>query len=97
MTGLRLVQPVIVAAVLLAAPLAARAQAQPADAQALRKEIEQLRQELQAIQKQYGDRLTALESKLGAAEGAEPAPYSGSAPLGPPAPSAPGGTWADCA
>ena len=69
MTGLRLVQPVMVAAVLLAAP-AARAHAQTADAQALRKEIEQLRQELQAIQKQYGDRLTALESKLGAAEGA---------------------------
>ena len=68
MTGLRLVQPVMVAAVLLAAP-AARAHAQTADAQALRKEIEQLRQELQAIQKQYGDRLTALESKLGAAEG----------------------------
>ena len=70
MTGLRLVQPVMVAAVLLLAPAAARAQAQSADAQALRKEIEQLRQELQAIQKQYGDRLTALESKLGAAEGA---------------------------
>jgi hypothetical protein len=72
MTGLRLVQPVLVAAVLLAVPSAARAQAQT-DAQALRKEIEQLRQELQAIQKQYGDRLTALESKLGAAEGAAPA------------------------
>ena len=79
MTGLRLVQPVIVAAVLLAAPLAARAQAQPADAQALRKEIEQLRQELQAIQKQYGDRLTALESKLGAAEGAAPGALSAQA------------------
>ena len=76
MTGLRLVQPVMVAAVLLAAPPAARAQAQT-DAQALRKEIEQLRQELQAIQKQYGDRLTALESKLGAAEGAAPAAAAG--------------------
>ena len=62
----------MVAAVLLAAPSAARAQAQTTDAQALRKEIEQLRQELQTIQKQYGDRLTALESKLGAAEGAAP-------------------------
>jgi hypothetical protein len=78
MTGLRLVQPVMVAAVLLAAP-AARAHAQTADAQALRKEIEQLRQELQAIQKQYGDRLTALESKLGAAEGAAPGALSAQA------------------
>jgi hypothetical protein len=76
MTGLRLVQRVMVAAALLAAPSAARAQA-PTDAQALRKEIEQLRQELQAIQKQYGDRLTALESKLGAAEGAAPAAAAG--------------------
>ena len=72
MTGLRLLQPVMVAGVLLAAPSAARAQAQTTDAQALRKEIEQLRQELQSIQKQYGDRLTALESKLGTAEGAAP-------------------------
>ena len=84
MTGLRLVQPVMVAAVLLAAPSAARAQAQTADAQALRKEIEQLRQELQAIQKQYGDRLTALESKLGATEGAAPA-VAAAPPGAPPA------------
>jgi len=72
----------MVAAVLLAAPSAVRAQAQTADAQALRKEIEQLRQELQAIQKQYGDRLTALESKLGAAEGGAPA--AGAPPAGAP-------------
>ena len=85
MTGLRLVQPMMVAAVLLAAPPAAHAQAQTADAQALRKEIEQLRQELQAVQKQYGDRLTALESKLGAAEGTAPA----AAAAQPGAPSAP--------
>ena len=75
----------MVAAVLLAAPSAARAQAQTTDAQALRKEIEQLRQELLAIQKQYGDRLTALESKLGAAEGGAPA--GAAAPPG--APTAP--------
>lgn len=70
MTGLRFVPLGMVAAVLLAAPSAARAQAQIVDAQALRKEIEQLRQELQTIEKQYGDRLTALESKLGTAEAA---------------------------
>jgi hypothetical protein len=66
----------MVAAVLLVAPSAAHAQT--ADAQALRKEIDQLRQDLQAIQKQYGDRLTALEAKLGAA-GATPA-AAGAAP-----------------
>jgi hypothetical protein len=76
MTRLRLVQPMMVVAVLLVAPTAT--QAQTTDAQALRKEIEQLRQELQAIQKQYGDRLTALETKLGAAAGGAPAP--GAAP-----------------
>jgi hypothetical protein len=61
----------IVAAALLLAPSIARAQT--TDAQAVRQEIEQLRRELQAIQKQYGDRLTALETKLGVADSAAPA------------------------
>ena len=81
MTGLRLVPFVAVTTVLLTAPVAASAQS--ADAQALRKEIEQLRQDLQAIQKQYGDRLTALEAKLGAAEGV-PAAAAVAPPQGPP-------------
>ena len=67
MTGLRLVQPMVVAAALIGAPSAVFGQGQTTDAQTVRKEIEQLRQELQAIQKQYGDRLTALEAKLGTA------------------------------
>jgi hypothetical protein len=45
----------------------AAADAQTADVQALRQEIEQLRKEFAAIQQQYGDRLSALEARLGAA------------------------------
>jgi hypothetical protein len=60
---------VVLAALLLAPSLAT---AQDAAAQALRQEIEQLRRDLQAIQKQYGDRLTTLEAKLGVVEGAAP-------------------------
>ena len=88
MTRLRFIQPVAVAAALFVAPSAALAQAQTADAQAVRKEIEQLRQELQAIQKQYGDRLTALEAKLGATAGA-PLAAAGAAPPVAPADQAP--------
>jgi hypothetical protein len=79
MMGFRLAQPIAVAAALLVAPPAVFAQVQTADTQALRQEIEQLRQELQAIQKQYGDRLTALEARLGAAAGASSA-TAGSTP-----------------
>src|SRR6185503_18853816 len=41
--------------------------AQTPDVQALRQEMEQLRKELAAIQQQYGERLDALEAKLGTA------------------------------
>ena len=47
--------------------------ASPASAQetaALRQEIDQLRRDFDALKQQYGDRLSALESKLAAAEGA---------------------------
>jgi hypothetical protein len=40
------------------------------DAQALRQDIDQLRREFEALKQQYGDRLSALEAKLGAAGGA---------------------------
>ena len=40
--------------------------AQTADVQALRQEIEQLRKEFEAVQQQYGERLSALEARLGA-------------------------------
>src|SRR4051795_6656018 len=70
------------AIVLLLAPRPAAAQA---DAQALRQEIDQLRQQFQAVQKEYGDRLAALEAKLGTIDGQQGA--AGNAP----APSAPAG------
>ena len=53
------------------------ASAQTADAQALRQEIEQLRKEFEAVQQQYGQRLNALEARLGAAA---PAPATAAAP-----------------
>ena len=46
--------------------------AQTTDVQALRQEIEQLRKDFEAVQQQYGQRLSALEARLGAA--AVPAP-----------------------
>ena len=54
-----------IAAAMLAGP--ASASAQTVDAQTVRQEIDALRKELNAIQKQYGDRLAALELRLGAA------------------------------
>ena len=62
-----------------------QASAQTADSQALRQEIDQLRKEFDAIQQQYGERLSALEARLGVAQGA---PATGApatpAPAGPP-------------
>jgi len=48
--------------------------------QALRQEIDQLRRDFDALKQQYGDRLTALESKLAAAEGQQPAPAASTQP-----------------
>jgi hypothetical protein len=55
------------AAIFVAALLgpAGPALAQTADVQALQQEIEQLRKEFEAIRQQYGERLSALEAKLG--------------------------------
>lgn len=79
MRGAHVLRPSLMAAVLLTG--AAAASAQTADIQAVRQEIDQLRKELEAIQRQYGDRLAALEAQLGVA--AVPAP-------GPPAAQPPG-------
>ncbi len=54
--------------------------AQTTDVQAVRQEIEQLRKEFEAVQQQYGQRLSALEARLGAAAVPAPAP-TGSLPL----------------
>jgi len=53
--------------------------------QALRQAIDQLRRDFEELKQQYGDRLTALEAKLAAAEGQQPP-----APGAPPAAAAPG-------
>jgi hypothetical protein len=63
------------------------------DPQALRQEIDQLRRDFEAIKSQYGDRLTALETKLAAAEGAPPSAAQPPAPAVPaPPPQQPGAT-----
>jgi hypothetical protein len=61
----------IAAAVLLACPPAAFAQA-PDTPQALRTEIDQLKRDFDALKQQYGDRLSALETKLAAMGGSAP-------------------------
>src|SRR5437762_3286312 len=53
--------------------------------QALRQEIDQLRRDFDALKQQYGDRLTSLEAKLAAAEGAAaPAAAPAAVPTGEP-------------
>ena len=72
---------------LLAAALfgpATTVSAQTPDVQALRQEIEQLRKEFEAVQQQYGQRLSALEARLGAATptpGAPAAPDAAQQPV----------------
>ena len=62
--------------------------AQTPDAQALRQEIDQLKQQFQSLQKEYGDRLTALETKLSAIDARSAASASsGANPGAAPAPS----------
>jgi hypothetical protein len=59
----------VVAVGVLTAPATASAQ----DAQVLRQEIDQLRRDFETLKQQYGDRLSALETKLATTEGAAPA------------------------
>jgi hypothetical protein len=67
-----------------AAPAAA--QATGADPQALQREIAQLRQQIQDMQKTYGDRLTALEAQLAAVAASQAAAAAQPPPPAPPAP-----------
>ena len=60
------------------------------EAAAVRQEIDQLRRDFETLKQQYGDRLTALESKLAAVEGAAPA--AGQPPPAPPAAAQPPAT-----
>jgi hypothetical protein len=70
---------VIAIAGLLACPSAAFAQA-PDTPQALRTEIDQLKRDFDALKQQYGDRLSALETKLAAMGGAAPPEAAAQAP-----------------
>src|SRR4051794_18044882 len=65
----RFVCATLVAGALTLGPSTAFAQDTP---QALRQEIDQLRRDFDTLKQQYGDRLTALETKLAAAEGQPP-------------------------
>ncbi|HET6955531.1 MAG TPA: hypothetical protein VFI56_03090 [Vicinamibacterales bacterium] len=69
MGATRFVCASVVAGVIALAPSTAAAQESP---QALRQEIDQLRKDFETLKQQYGDRLTALETKLAAAEGGSP-------------------------
>jgi len=82
MRGMRLMCASMAAALIAAAPSTAFAQDSP---QALRQEIDQLRRDFEALKQQYGDRLAALEAKLGAAEGT---PQPAAPPAAPAAPTA---------
>ena len=73
---MRSARVVCACAVVLSFTVPQAASAQTPDAQALRQEIDQLKQQFQSLQKEYGDRLTALEMKLNAIEG-QPAPAAG--------------------
>src|SRR5262249_39097761 len=81
MRVMRFVCAAMAAGILLGAP-DAYAQETP---QALRQEIDQLRRDFEALKQQYGDRLTALEAKLAASEGAPAAQPPAGAPGVPPA------------
>src|SRR3954462_4764246 len=69
------------AAGMLLGAQAASAQDTP---QALRQEIDQLRRDFDTLKQQYGDRLTALESKLAAGDGQPPPGSKRAAAKGPP-------------
>jgi hypothetical protein len=80
---------VLLVVAVLSGPSPASAQE---NAQAVRQEIDQLRKDFEALKQEYGDRLAALEAKLGAAEAGTPPPgQPPTAPAAqPPAQPAPG-------
>src|SRR5688500_2900068 len=86
--ALRRVRMALVAGAFTFVPVLASAQDSP---QALRQEIDQLRRDFEALKQQYGERLTALETKLAAAEGTPGAAISIPAPGAPPTAQVPPG------
>jgi hypothetical protein len=86
MRARRLVCASVLAGVFVLGSSSAFAQDSP---QALRQEIDRLRSDFDALKQQYGDRLTALETKLAAVEGAPPSPATAAVPSQPPPAAAP--------
>jgi hypothetical protein len=76
----------VCASILSAGAMLVPATASAQDPQALRQEIDQLRRDFETLKQQYGDRLTALEGKLAAAEGGA---VPSAPPTGSPQPTAP--------
>src|SRR5439155_3782749 len=66
----RCFRTVILAAGLIAASRIASAQDQD-NAQALRREIDQIRRDFEALRQEYGDRLSQLEARLAAIQGGQ--------------------------
>src|SRR5262245_53429160 len=64
----RIVSMGLIAMVLVCAPTVASAQQNPDSPQALREQIDKLRADFEALQKEYRDRLSALEAALGAVQ-----------------------------
>src|SRR5438067_11067458 len=71
----------IVAAAFVFVSGARNASAQGTDPQAIRQELDSLRRDFETLKQQYGDRITALEARLAAAQGtvAQPAVPGGGA------------------
>ena len=90
MRAMRAIRSALAAAAFVLVALPATAQETP---QALKQEIDQLRRDFEALKQQYGERLTALESKLESAEGTPPAvPAAPETPAPPTAAAAPAGS-----
>jgi len=73
---------------LLTGPALRTASAQ--DAQTVQQQIDQLRKDFEAVKQQYGDRLAALEARLGATPAGQGAPAAAAAGQQPAAPVPPG-------
>lgn len=90
MRAVPLVCASILASGVMLGPAVAPASAQAPDTQAIRQEIDQLRREFETLKQQYGDRLSALETKLAGAQGGQGAapgsPQQAEAPQPPTAP-----------
>jgi hypothetical protein len=68
MRSMKIVRASALTVAVFAGPAAPGLFAQAADPQAIRQELEQIRREFEALRREYGDRIAALEARLGAGE-----------------------------